>query len=108
MARRGSTESNPLPISRLARSLSCLSTSRYNAVDTSRYEATAMSTTTIATMDIASSITRQRSDTDELVARSGVNMAVLESRIRLGIRSVAMGITEGSPAARSRHRGRCE
>ncbi|BAP95877.1 hypothetical protein [Mycobacteroides abscessus] len=49
-----------------------------------------MSTTTIATMDIASSITRQRSDTDELVARSGVNMAVLESRIRLGIRSVDM------------------
>lgn len=48
-------------------------------------------------MDIASSITRQRSDTDELVARSGVNMAVLESRIRLGIRSVAMGITEGLP-----------
>ncbi|MGH3723318.1 MAG: hypothetical protein ACRDUS_04205 [Mycobacterium sp.] len=34
-----------------------------------------MSTTTIATIDMASSITRQRSDTDELVARSGENIA---------------------------------
>ncbi|GAB5903028.1 hypothetical protein OKHIF_11290 [Mycobacteroides chelonae] len=72
-------------------------------MDTNRYDATAISTTTIATIDIASSITRQRSDTDELVARSGENSA----DVGLRIRSVAIGITEGSPAARSRLRERC-
>src|SRR5262245_5397140 len=44
--------------------------SSYSALDTTAYTATAISTTTIATIDIASNITRQRSDS-ELVAERG-------------------------------------
>jgi hypothetical protein len=47
--------------------------SLYSAAEITAYTATAIRTTTIATIDIASSITRHRSD-KEVLARSGTRL----------------------------------
>ena len=56
--------------------------SSYSARDTTAYTATAISTTTIATIDMASNITRHRSDT-ELASR--------RTAAPRGLRNLAVG-----------------
>ncbi len=74
MALPGSAAKDPLAISRLARLCSWLSMSVYSAAETTAYTATAINTTTMATMDMASNITRHRSDSDD-VGSSGARSA---------------------------------
>src|SRR5271156_3015249 len=98
MAFAGSAANDPLAIKSWALLCSWLSMSLYSAAEITAYTATAIRMTTIATIDMASSITRQRSDNEVLVC----------SERRFWRRnSVFRGIREVFREARNPHLEQC-